>query len=533
MRGVGRDRYEGLVRIREIQVPLEIEVENYDFLTLPSVKVVDHKNLMKISAHISGDGILCYADRTTFLLDRYLPDESINSCLEQVKKTLELLLYGNASAEYMAEFVAYWNGHSYFLIDDPKYIDAVILGHCKTNTDIEMCIGGASRHRLEEWARKVGYEFKELVQTRVMNTTQAIKPLPEKIDSLIDVTEWLRPQIDAPISLMDIAIGSENRIPSLLVAAPNGIFGFIAQATPIIIHAHKKGGFRSHNIKNLWHKEAAKSKIWKFHCVPASHSEVTARNLDEVAQLSTRRIALIGCGAIGGYFARALVQLGAGQDGVMLVVDGESLNPENIGRHILGSRYWSQNKAAALISYLKMDFPDAHLEFSGRPAQESFDRLKGYDFIIDATGDEQFSDAFNAFALDEVKRNGKFPPTQFIMIFGNGLAAQSYIATWKENSACYRCLRPETGKGWRFSPIKSKSIETKFSIRPCSRGTFTPYSVSAPMHAAALGAAHTADFFSGDYSKDLRTIRIDLSTTKDIAHKNISRSERCPACNIS
>lgn len=137
----------------------------------------------------------------------------------------------------------------------------------------------------------------------------------------------------------------------------------------------------------------------------------------------------------GDYLARALVQLGAGQGAELLLIDHDSLEPENLGRHVLGAQHLSRNKATALADQLCSDFPDADLEGLNLRAQSAFDRLLGYDLVVDATGDEQFSDALNAFSLAKHKDGDRFPPTLFAMLFGNGLAAQTYLARWERGSA--------------------------------------------------------------------------------------------------
>jgi molybdopterin/thiamine biosynthesis adenylyltransferase len=295
----------------------------------------------------------------------------------------------------------------------------------------------------------------------------------------------------------------------------------------------EKGSFRKANLPKLWQKEASNCEVNRFHCVRSTQLEVTARNLDRSAPLSELRIALVGCGTIGGYLARALVQLGAGHKGKLLLIDSDEVHPENLGRHILSVRHLSRNKATALGEQLQSDFPDLAVEAIARSAQENFDRLTGYDIVVDATGDQQFSDSLNAFALNFTNAERRFPPTLFTMIFGNGVAAQSFLTSWKSTSACYRCLKPKFDQDWRFSPVKSSSKKVSVSVRPCSRGAFIPYGVSASMHAAALAASHLMDFVSDDYRDALRSVHIVPDETKGKLRRSVSRDAGCPACSSS
>jgi len=93
-----------------------------------------------------------------------------------------------------------------------------------------------------------------------------------------------------------------------VVVGNNAILGFRAKKTSLISQAQKKG-FRASAVTDLWMKNSETISLDKMHCDLASHSEITARNTDTSAPLAGKKIALIGCGTIGGYLARSLVQL--------------------------------------------------------------------------------------------------------------------------------------------------------------------------------------------------------------------------------
>lgn len=248
------------------------------------------------------------------------------------------------------------------------------------------------------------------------------------------------------------------------------------------------------------------------------------------APLSGKKIALVGCGTIGGYLARALVQLGAGFGSDFLLIDEQILTPENLGRHALGVRYLNKAKAEGVESWLREDFPDASVSSHVTEASRAFDRLAGYDLIIDATGDQQFSDSLNAFALEKKRTESLFPPILYTMIFGNGLAVQSYMSTLANSAACYKCLKPRFDGNWRYNPILPKFSETAAVVRPCSQGAFIPFAVSASLSCASLAAQHVVSFFETNYTNDLRTVRIDYEKTRDIEFRNVDQSKACPAC---
>lgn len=81
-------------------------------------------------------------------------------------------------------------------------------------------------------------------------------------------------------------------------------------------------------------------------------------------------VAVIGCGALGGFMARSLAQAGVGR---LILVDPDQLSPANVGRHLLGMDRVTHWKAPALAARLKADFP--HL-LEATPYSERFEELK-------------------------------------------------------------------------------------------------------------------------------------------------------------
>lgn len=70
--------------------------------------------------------------------------------------------------------------------------------------------------------------------------------------------------------------------------------------------------------------------------------------------ISKRKVAIIGCGALGASIARLLCESGVAD---FVLIDHDLLTPPNISRHALGLEYLSMNKAAATGLMLKRSFP--------------------------------------------------------------------------------------------------------------------------------------------------------------------------------
>lgn len=117
-----------------------------------------------------------------------------------------------------------------------------------------------------------------------------------------------------------------------------------------------------------------------------SYRDMTARwKLDEA--LVGKKVALIGCGAIGSALAELLVRGGLRQ---LTLIDGDRLEFGNLCRHTLSSISVGNYKAKALASQLSMECPLAEIkELSGSVNGTEDFAWNQYDLIIDCTANEK------------------------------------------------------------------------------------------------------------------------------------------------
>lgn len=125
------------------------------------------------------------------------------------------------------------------------------------------------------------------------------------------------------------------------------------------------------------------------------------------ALVKNRKVAVIGCGAIGAAVARLLAQAGVGEQ---IYVDGDSLTTANVSRHPLGMFHVGVNKASALQEHLRREFPHLTFEHAFRQRFErltpkDLDQLASADLIISA-GIDFDGEA----ALDHWRRGLARPP---------------------------------------------------------------------------------------------------------------------------
>lgn len=101
-----------------------------------------------------------------------------------------------------------------------------------------------------------------------------------------------------------------------------------------------------------------------------------------------RRVAIVGCGSLGGTVADGLARSGVRR---FLFCDAEILKPENLLRHLLPADYLGIGKACGLRKFLLKRLPDAQIDVVGRDIRTNvaLTELAAFapDLVLFATGD--------------------------------------------------------------------------------------------------------------------------------------------------
>lgn len=227
------------------------------------------------------------------------------------------------------------------------------------------------------------------------------------------------------------------------------------------------------------------NKFQRISFVKSDKNTILSRNRSrpEIGDLRTKKIALIGCGTIGGYVAELLIRAGAGMGTKSLdLYDPDKYGPQNFSRHTLSSHNFGRYKSDALKKTLE---DSIHLVTNIEAYRIGFPLLKPYlmlyDIIIDATGRAPVSKRL-AHLVRQI--NGSKKP---IIIHGfndgNGIASKVFIDSL---DGCYNCLCGNTafynnGVDRRFMSLLGIN-QKKVS---CGN-TYTPYDAAVSVMTAAL-----------------------------------------------
>lgn len=530
--------YVGPLERDGLRVTVSIEIPDLDFVTLPVIRLLDRGSASgKRMPHTAGPrGELCYMARGSSVLDRYNPGGTVLRCLVEAEGMIGQALRGRLDGDFAAEFANYWGGSS-VLVDLPTdfagaaSIEWIAFGHGSERPMAVLTGKGklAPSFRLAH-AKNRGEKDRPISELCiVVRTARTLgaewngNPLPRDLKELSEFLAGIDGGRDALASTLRDGAGLQRWV---AVQAPNAFC--LAQIS--IPKAYDKPEFmdsRRAHLPETLSSVATGVPVERYLGFPINAEFLYARNLGAMPNLAKKKIALIGCGTIGGFLAANLAQGGAGTLGGRLdVFDRENLMPSNLGRHLLGMPYLGRNKAVGCATYIRDQFPHVEVTAHAGDALENIGSLSGFDLVIDATGEEALSIALNHHA---VRHRPAFPPMIFVWIAGNGAAAQAILCDGPEH-ACFKCQKPALAAAPRHRVLKPDADNAPISNAACGDGLYAPFPVSASTTAAALALDLALAWSSGNPGLRFRTRVLDPKRAFQVKDMNLSRSDACPAC---
>lgn len=108
-------------------------------------------------------------------------------------------------------------------------------------------------------------------------------------------------------------------------------------------------------------------------------------NMTSYISKTNIKIAIIGCGSLGGSLTLKLAKSGIKN---FTLIDYDYLDINNVARHICSMKYLNKNKAEALKLTILEHFPDCNIEIHNDDAMNCFDVLDKQNLIISALGSD-------------------------------------------------------------------------------------------------------------------------------------------------
>ena len=488
----------GEISIGKHKVPLCLRFDDLTLAQGPRLLLPDASMLgRRVVPHVDEHGELCAVDRRLFVFDRYRAPQQTRGL---ILRAVEVLTRGMTTAgtqEIAEEFGPYWSS-SFVTFSAPSEVGA-------------------------ETAKPAHNEA--VVTTAATLSFAAHQARPTTLGELIDwANHWdkmLGPKIVAALGKLDA------KDPRILIQARNA-----AAAATVLVSARGERFQASLSRHAAWSRFVGTSAA---RALPIERRQgrrfdlatlLGANGTEGRAPLAGRRIVLIGCGAIGGYLARMLAQVGAGLEGQLILIDPDMLSHGNVRRHQLGLADATRKKAEACAEAIGRDFPGLSVVAVNDDVTKRVSLLADAELVIDATGEQGLSDWLNRWGLDRRAAGEAVPALLFVWIAGQGAAAQSFIVH-DDVHACYRCLQPDLTKEGRFNPLREAPPAP---VAACGEQLSTLYGPAAPAAAASLATTHATEWAAGHPQALLRTVRIDWKATVERPPKSPDRAAGCPAC---
>ncbi|HHA2734530.1 TPA: ThiF family adenylyltransferase [Stenotrophomonas maltophilia] len=496
-------------------VPCEIDLDP-EFFELPRIRLLQiPPHLPAAIPHISANGVLCYIAKGTVTLDIFDPIGQSLACLRKAQQVFEQVMKGEMVEDLAEEFYAYWGGgtcltdlhgdasgrQEFFVVegrDHPIWFVTDDLDRTKRKAEI---LGFKPDGKTTPI-----YLIKTTAHPRPVPGTWPPRTVGEILMWQSKLDRNCRRQIHRRILQGE---RDKARILLVLIQSPlmNYAFGVLYDRDK----ARPKAKLADRRDRTLG------LQVIPFSTSRIDDRYVVERNIPGRTTLAGRKIALIGCGTIGGFLSEMLVKAGAGLlGGHLKLIDSDTLLPQNLGRHRLGFPSLLKNKAEAMAEELRRHVPDVSITAVGRDARDL--ELDDQDILIDATGEETFGHWLS-------HHYAKPLPVLSTWIEGPGIAVRTHLRAGQ--GACYRCLWENT----RFGQLRSTAqpLPEVLAGQGCE-GLYVPFGASASVQAASLAIDVMLDWAAGDVSPILRTRMLNRSFDLATPDGDFEVHPGCPSC---
>lgn len=540
--------YFGTLRAAQGSASVYLNVTDLSFVESPRVLLLErphwlkgwHPHLTKLGPNLPED--VCYSDHERYQLLAHDPARAIGRVLHDVCDTLTRIAKPDSAKEDSQREIATWWGL------DAQFSNAYIDIEPATEELIYPATVIAERGKslvlfisenTRGLASRLGIVGKAIAEHQALVYPEGTHPLyltgvgvPSNVR---EVKKWLE----------EVSPDTYERWHRRLLSAETyrkqirlHLFRTRGQVIGYLMHdTHKMHRVRSaRQIKDFLrdYVYGNSTPIIRLSAFRFDDEYLVRRNLRAGSQdFRGAKILLIGCGAIGGYLAQSLVQVGAGipigpTKGLLTLCDRERLTGSNVGRHLLGFRHLNSPKATALQKHLAEFRPSATVVAEPCPFHDIETRLDEFDVIVDAGGYESLSRH-----LSKLVRQAKwFRSSRALLsvwIEGQGGVTRCLLQD-SARAACYDCMLNfnSTTEPIQRNPAYSDSRWTEMSDD--GYATMTPYAVSAPQSAAALAIDTLLDWRAGKASPRFRSRSAEGPGIKPSFAKDLERGTACPGC---
>lgn len=533
------------------------------FLHAPKVTILSKPKIEGIKqTHVVEGNALCYVDDNAYYFDAEQPEKAASDIIGFINLTIKRMVSPELSREdFNNEFDAYWRPDRYtYLIGNKKPRCLAKYKRCSPITQREtletLIHEGEDSSTFTAWAKKRGYikndqEAAENVVTLTLKNApiqaDTVNQLSWPISSWQGFLSWCQTQGNSFVAalLEKVAKIALRTHEITILLSYNNASGLMHHFAVRVVFKRdirevakrdrrardsakklRQKGRKLKDILAMFSAQQAKS-FERVGILNASTQFVIGRNTLQ-QDLAGLKIAVVGCGTLGGFVANTLVKLGAGtgEGGELIFSDGDRLKPENLGRHVLDSTYVGEMKSSALRHFVQNSvfwplkcevWPPLDPTYSNR-------LLAHCDIIIDAVGNIPLSKMLSSkYRLSTVSKDKRIVHG---WIDADGTAVRCLLDD--KTGGCIHCLRID-GKE-RFPVFKNETANDIQNAPAMSCGqSFTPYAASVSLAGASLLVNTLLDNLRNQSAPRLRQYKVD-SSVPDLKWQNVKPMKSCNVC---
>jgi rhodanese-related sulfurtransferase len=478
-------------------LPLEVELPAAFPYVLPKFFVA-RASLARRIPHVEESGKICLATSEALVLDVRRPTDILQEALARARHTLDAGLSGSNHDDFVAEFEPYWcDGRE-------------VVTSCYTPT-------GAAQPLLfmsGRIGRLPGLDQKGLIaDTPAQLTTWGaagkasaafalpvsspiVPPWHDEAWSFDDLLKTVAPSVYPADWDRFIAWYLEQKTTRHLVLEVRGA----GSGADSALVGMRIGPLLSKTFR--WAVERARTRrsenaelSLRLAGIPVVRQRIV--RLDDrfrlprggaSVSLRDRSVAIVGCGAIGGFLAMHLARAGVGR---FELVDFDKFKLDNVHRHVLGMESVGSLKVDALARALRGHVGDVVVATHASRIELVMAQLVGVDLVVLATGDQTLERRMNELLRDHVGCLHTW--LEPLGIGGHALLTESGAAR-----GCFACLFHDSEEHGLVNSAALAAPGQKFqrSHYGCA-GTFTPFSSLDADRTALMAAELAVEFLTG------------------------------------
>jgi len=491
--------------------------------------------------HVERDGYVCYVDSEGLLLNWREPASLIEEAIKLTVAVLDDGMAGKNTRDFLDEFEAYWRQNEHLLRCD-SYVEPT---H-EVRQIIMMRKGSAQEGYLyaaDDDSAAAAYDaaaqhftIVNALYVPLEEHSLVLPPPPQSFWSAAELRAIVRRNLSsANLKRLDRFTQKHKREEVVILKLPRQKGGEVLVGVQCLdveaAHPLNPQGDAGQLMPILLTRKDM------TYLLPRGGANTS---------LTGRRVAVVGCGSVGGQAAVELVRLGVLN---LTLVDPQQLATENIFRHVLGKAGVGAPKAMALKDDIMRRFPyatvQACVETVERALEDDGLKPEDHDLIVVAVGDPSLSLFLNQYFYD----CSDAPPVLYTWLEAYGIGGHALLTLNKSRTGCFECLctSPIDEEGmYERASFAAPGQSFSKNLSGCA-GMFTPFSSLDSLRTAALavdlavkalvGTVQGNPLLSWKGNGDafvqagyIPSDRFKLTTEELYAGRYSYRNSRCPVC---